>query len=164
LIEASALHDTGRGGTGSVAVAGVSGYSENMAPCVCAEGVNQNTGTHGLMHAYQSASAANARSGTINLSNGGTITAPKTTYKTAKGKAVDAMQKTFPESGCDKKCIEAQLDSYHKQCGIKNSTTIKAVQTGGISESAADAAVTARSARIAGQRRGGRCFPLIFSL
>ncbi|WNP96771.1 HNH/endonuclease VII fold toxin-2 domain-containing protein, partial [Pseudomonas aeruginosa] len=49
-IEASALHDKGRGGKGSVPLKGISNYSENKAPCVCAEGVNQNVGTHGLMH------------------------------------------------------------------------------------------------------------------
>jgi hypothetical protein len=63
------------------------------------------------------------------------------------------MQKTFPESDCDEKCIAAQLDAYHKQCGINDKTTIKAVETGGISESAADAAVKARSQRIANSRR-----------
>ena len=151
LIEASALHDTGRGGSGSEPLAGISGYSENLAPCVCAEGVNQNTGTHGLMHAYQSAAAAGARTGEISLADGSSITAPKTTYGTAKKRAIEAMQKTFPESKCDPACIAAQLDSYHNQCGVNDKTTIKAVDTGKITTSEADAAVRARSQRISQQ-------------
>lgn len=148
LIEASALHDVGRGGPGSVAVAGVSNYSENLAPCVCAEGVNQNTGTHGLLHTFQSAAAAKAREGVIPLSDGTTITEKKTTYGTAKRKAAEAFKKTFPESDCDTKCIEAQLDAYHNQCGINNKTTIKAVETGQSDLSAAETAVNARSAAV----------------
>lgn len=155
LIEASALHEEGRGGPGCVAVEDVSDYSENLAPCVCAEGVNQNVGTHGLMHAYQSASASHARSGKIPLSNGKTMTAKKTTYGTAKKKAIEAMQKAFPDSKCDPKCIETQLDNYHNQCGITDETTIKAVETGGITESEADTAVAARSGRVASMRAAG---------
>lgn len=160
LIEASALHDTGRGGSGSEPLDGISNYSENMAPCVCAEGKNQNTGTHGLMHAFQSAAASSAKTGTIKVSNNTTITAKKTTYGTAKNKAAKAMTEVFPESKCDEKCIKAQLDNYHKQCGINNKTPVKAVETGGISKSDAVNAVKERTKRIASSRgvagRGGR--------
>jgi len=149
LIEASALHDKGRGGKGSTSLKGITDYSENMAPCVCAEGKNQNTGTHGLMHAFQSASAANAPVGAISTEGGGSVTAPKTTYGTAKKKAFEAMKKTFPESKCSEECISAQLDAYHNECGIKDKTTIKAVQTGGIDEADALAAAKSRSARVA---------------
>ncbi|MGE5681269.1 MAG: HNH/endonuclease VII fold toxin-2 domain-containing protein [Bacillota bacterium] len=157
LIEASSLHDVGRGGSKSTPLEGISNYSESLAPCVCAEGKNQNTGTHGLMHAFQSASASKAKTGTISLSGGGKITAKKTTYGTSKKKASKAMKKTFPESNCKEKCIQAQLDSYHKQCGINNKTPVKAVETGGISESEATSAVRARSQRIsASTNQGGR--------
>lgn len=153
LIEASALHDTGRGGRGSVPVKGLSNYEEGKAPCVCAEGVNQNTGTHGLMHTFQSASAVNAKEGAIVLSNGKSITAKKTSYGTAKKNAVDAFTKTFPESKCNKKCIEAQLDSYHKnKCGINDKTTIKAVETGQTDLTAAEQAVVERSRRVRATR------------
>ena len=87
----------------------------------------------------------------IELSDGNSITAKKTTYGTAKRKAIEAMKKTFPESACDPDCLEAQLDNYHNQCDITDKTTIKAVETGGISESNAEAAVAARSAAIRGQ-------------
>jgi hypothetical protein len=155
LIEASALHQTGRGGPSCVAVEGVHSYSENLAPCVCAEGVNQNTGTHGLMHTYQSADAAKARTGSIPLSNGKTMTDKKTTYGTAKEKAMDAMEKTFPESDCDRDCLAAQLDAYHGQCGINNKTTIKAVETGQTEVGIADQMVAERSERIAGRLATG---------
>jgi hypothetical protein len=155
LIEASALHDVGRGGKGSVPVNGVSGYREGAAPCVCAEGVNQHTGTHGLMHTFQSAAASKARSGPISLSNGSTITAKKTTYGTAKKSAIGAMKKTFPQSSCNEKCLEKQLDNYHKQCGVNDKTTIKAVETGSPDVSAAQKAVAARTLRITAGRTAG---------
>lgn len=152
LIEASALHDVGRGGEGCIPVEGMSGYSENMAPCVCAEGATQNVGTHGLMHTYQSAGAAKCKSGEIPLSGGESITAKKTTYKEAKENSIESMKKAFPESVCDKDCLEAQLDAYHNQCGVNDSTKIKAVETGQTDVSAADKAVADRSARVQASR------------
>lgn len=155
LIEASALHKVGRGGIGSVPVAGMSGYSENMAPCVCAEGVTQNVGTHGLMHTYQSAGAAKCSTGDIALSNGESIRDKKTTYKDAKENSIEAMKKAFPESTCSKECLEAQLDAYHSQCGVNDSTGIKAVETGQTDVSAADEAVKGRTARVFASRTAG---------
>jgi hypothetical protein len=157
LIEASALHDVGRGGTESTPLKGISNYSENMAPCVCAEGINQNTGTHGLMHTFQSAAASSCSEEEIKLSNNKTITAKKTTYGEAKKQASAAMKKTFPESQCDEKCIEAQLDAYHEQCGINDDTPIKAVETGQTDLTAADKAVHDRSARIKASRITSTC-------
>ncbi len=160
LIEASALHDTGRGGSGSTPLEGIHDYSENMAPCVCAEGTNQHVGTHGLMHSYQSEAASTARTGTINVSGGGTITDKKTTYGTAKKKAAKCMTEVFPESECDEACIKAQLDAYHNQCGINDKTTIKAVDEGSIDYSDAVDEVAARTERIGSSRAssggGGR--------
>ncbi|HEX2961519.1 MAG TPA: HNH/endonuclease VII fold toxin-2 domain-containing protein [Ignavibacteriales bacterium] len=157
LIEASALHASGRGGSGSIPLQGIKNYNENMAPCVCAEGKNQNTGTHGLMHAFQSASASKAKPGAIKLKGGRTITEKRTTYGKAKKQSVKAMKKTFPESNCKEKCIQAQLDHYHKDCGLENDTPIKAVKTGKITESDANAAVKARSKRVsAAANQGGR--------
>jgi hypothetical protein len=155
LIEASALHETGRGGPGCTAVKGVENYSEAMAPCVCAEGTTQNTGTHGLMHTFQSAAASKCREGTIALSDGSSMTAKKTTYGTAKKKAIEAFHKTFPESDCDDKCLAAQMDAYHKQCGIDDRTPIKAVETGQTDLTAAEKAVADRSALVQASRATG---------
>lgn len=155
LIEASALHDTGRGGKESTPLKGISNYSENKAPCICAEGINQNTGTHGLMHTFQSASAASARTGEIELSTGDFITDKKTTYGTAKKKATEAVEKTFPQTKCDPACLEEQMDNYHKQCGMNDRTTIKAVETGQTDISAAEKAVAERTDRIVQSRAPG---------
>ncbi|PTQ73701.1 HNH/endonuclease VII fold toxin-2 domain-containing protein [Pseudomonas sp. GV071] len=157
LVEASALHDVGRGGKGSTPLKGISNYNENKAPCVCAEGVNQNVGTHGLMHTFQSASSSRARKGELTTSKGAKFTAKKTTYKTAKTQAMTAMAKVFPQSKCSKACTEAQLDHYHKQCGINDRTPIKAVETGQTDVTAANRSIAARNARLAAARgRGGR--------
>lgn len=158
LIEASALHDEGRGGDDSIAVKGMNNYNENMAPCVCAEGKNQNTGTHGLMHTFQSASAAKCKEGEIPLSDGSKIVAKRTTYGQAKSQAAKAFKKTFPESKCSEKCITAQLDAYHNQCDINDDTVIKAVETGQTDVKAAKQAVIDRSAAVQASRatRGRR--------
>jgi hypothetical protein len=134
LIEASALFDKGRGGSDSVPLAGVNtgteDYNEDKAPCVCAEGVNQNTGSHGRMHTLQSTEAAKAKEADLKLSNGKTIRQKATTYKKAKQNGIQAMKTTFPNSNCEDGCIEKQLDNYHSQCGINDKTKIKAVETG----------------------------------
>ena len=110
--------------------------------------MNQNTGTHGLMHSYQSACASKASSSTILLANGYSITHKKTTYGQAKKNGSAAMGKVFPESGCKAQCIEKQLDNYHNQCGIDDDTPIKAVETGGIKEAEFKQAVVERAKRI----------------
>ena len=71
------------------------------------------------------------------------------------------MQKVFPESECDPACIKAQLNAYHQQCGVNNSTPIKAVETGNSTRAgvkAADQALKNREdaiTRAAGARGGG---------
>jgi hypothetical protein len=156
LIEASALFDTGRGGAGSTPLMGIVNYNQAKAPCVCAEGVSQNVGTHGLMHTFQSAVASKCESGDLPLAPDGMLRDVKwTTYRDAKASAFKAMQKVFPDSKCSQKCIEAQLDNYHRQCGIKQHTRIKAVGTGQKDLAAAEKAVAERSARVWGLRGGG---------
>jgi len=109
------------------------------------------------MHTYQSSGSAKARRGNLTFENGYTTKAKRMSYKKAKGNAVTAMSKAFPQSKCSKKCIEAQLDNYHNQCGIKDTTQIKAVETGQSDVRAANQAVSARNARLASPRgRGGR--------
>jgi hypothetical protein len=156
LIEASALHDVGRGHGDSVAVEGMHDYSESMAPCVCAEGVNQNTGTHGLMHTFQSAKAAKCPVGEIPLSEGDPIEAKQTTYGQAKKDAAAAMKKTFPDSDCSPGCIKAQLDAYHNQCGVTDDTKIKAVETGQTDVAAAQDKVDDRAERVQANTRAAR--------
>lgn len=149
LIEASALFGKGRGGNKrdsdnnlvSVPLAGVNtgseSYNENKAPCVCAEGTSQYTdGTHGWMHTTQSIENAKCPKGMLTVGNEPDTLPVEfphvTTYGEAKKNAIAAMQKVFPGSKCDPKCLEAQLDNYHNQCGIKDDTKIKAVTEGWI--------------------------------
>lgn len=139
LIEASSLFVDGRGGTGSVPLGGVNStgpdnvYNENKAPCVCAEGTSQHMdGSHGWMHTLQSVENDKCPKGMIPV-NGVDKEFPNvTTYKAAKANAITAMQKVFPGSKCDPKCLEAQLDNYHNQCGVTDDTKIKAVVEGNI--------------------------------
>lgn len=135
LIEASSLFDTGRGGSNSKPLAGVNtgtvSYNEDDAPCICAEGINQNTGTHGLMHTFQSQESMKMPQGTLPLKNGGAVSGHRVqTYKQGKENANKARKKAFPASFCDDKCIDKQLDNYHQQCGISDDTKIKAVVEG----------------------------------
>lgn len=135
LIEASALFDSGRGGAGSRPLQGVlpNTYNENDAPCVCAEGINQNTGSHGWMHTFQSLTAMNMPEEDVFLANGTKLPNQMRmqTYKQAKSNGFEAMKKAFPKSKhCTQGCIEAQLDNYHQQCGINDTTKVKAVVEG----------------------------------
>ena len=150
LVEASALHNVRRGkDPDSIPLAGIHDYDEHKAPCVCAEGKNQNTGTHGLMHTFQSAKAAKCKEGKIALSNGTETELTKvTTYAAARDNGIAAFHKVFPRSKCSKECLQAQVDSYHKRCGLKDSTRIRAVETGQTDMAAAERAVAAREARV----------------
>jgi uncharacterized protein DUF4150/HNH/endonuclease VII toxin of polymorphic toxin system len=150
LIEASALHEVGRGGSDSTPLPGVSSsYREGKAPCVCAEGTNQHVGTHGMMHTFQSAAAAKSTQ-TMKLSDGSKVKA--TTYGQAKHQATEAFQKTFPESRCNPDCLKAQLDHYHNEQGINDTTPIKAVETGAMPIDEAEFTAHLRQQAAAGVR------------
>jgi hypothetical protein len=158
LVEASSFFNVGRGGSRSTAVQGTDQYSQGKAPCVCAEGVNQYQGTHGLMHTFQSfAAKAKETVAKLLLEDGTTLETKVTTYGEARDQGVAASTKTFPESGCDEDCLKAQLDAYHNQCGINDSTQCKQVVTGYSDAKAyndAEQAVVNRSARIVAERAG----------
>ncbi len=159
LIEASALHDVGRGKpktsksgvvTPSIPLKGVSNYKEGEAPCICAEGVNQNTGTHGILHSFQSAENASAPVEVLEFANGAKQSEKVVTYAQAKENACQAVHKAFPYNGCSSECIKHQLDHYHNKCGINDSTKIKAVEEG-----KTDAAALEHAAADAEERAGG---------
>lgn len=116
-------------------------YVPEKAPCICVEGTNQYHGTHGLMHTFQSTAAINsAKPGSVDLTFIKTVDGVKTpeqvkvesptTYKDAKEQGVKAVSEVFPDSGCKSACLDAQLDAYHKQCGISDDTKCKSVMTG----------------------------------
>jgi hypothetical protein len=75
-------------------------YSKGAAPCICVEGASHSVGTHGMMHQCQSYSAGRMVNPTLR--------------KVTKA-AVGAVKVVFPESGCDPKCLEAQLNNYHQE-------------------------------------------------
>ena len=153
MIEASSFFESGRGpADGSVPLRGTEGYDADKAPCICVEGTNQYHGTHGLMHAYQSTAAAqSARSGTVALANGSALSTEVTDFGTARQQSIEAATKTFPQSGCNPKCLESQINAYHRDCGIKDRTPIKSVQEGYVGSDAVEAAdmvVANRSRRL----------------
>ncbi|MGH8354712.1 MAG: HNH/endonuclease VII fold toxin-2 domain-containing protein, partial [Pseudomonas sp.] len=76
-------------------------YSVNKAPCVCAEGPNQTTASHGLMH-VRTGVVAQAKQ-----KNG------EWTRKQATDTGVKAMTKTFPGTKACEACLKKQLDKYH---------------------------------------------------
>lgn len=160
LVEAGSFFNKGRGGKESKAIKGTSPYNGDKAPCICVEGCNQYHGTHGLMHTYQSNAALNsgAQSKRITFEDDTSARLVSVTYGQAKGFGVAAVGKTFPESGCDPACTEAQLDAYHNQCGIDDQTDCRMIATGYKGDSAQKAANTAvanRSKHIQAARAKG---------
>lgn len=100
-------------------------YSYNDAPCVCAEcpqdGSGRYEGDHGFLHSIQGklevAAIENAPAGKKDRA---------WTYKKAKAAGIRALQQTFPSSKCSRKCLQAQLDAYHKkQANIKDSDDLR---------------------------------------
>jgi hypothetical protein len=157
LIEGSALFSIRAGKKGASALAsfpngslgsGTAPYNVNKAPCVCAEGVGHDAGgTHELMHTLQSASAMRQPQKPLALSNGTTMNSRAWSYKEAKKSATDAFATVFKQSGCSEECLNAQLDAYHRQCGINDSTEIKAVATSDISPEELAEAIAEAEAR-----------------
>jgi hypothetical protein len=144
---------------GTFSSKGLEKYDEDMAPCVCAEGTSYNRGgTHELMHVFQKAQNEKAPGGTLPLGRGSKEFPHVTTYGQAKESAANAHSKVFPASGCDPECIKAQLDAYHNQCGIKDSTKIKAVSEGvepRLDEAAAQAQADERASLVYSERIAG---------
>lgn len=108
-------------------------YNPGLAPCVCAEGTSSAMGgTHELMHVFQKAEAMKVPLSAAGLptvdGNSGKIRV--TSYGEAKESGTKAFQKVFDDAGCDDKCIKAQLDAYHNQCGINDNTPCKAITAG----------------------------------
>ena len=165
LVEASAFVNSRGDKDKMVRVAGIGKYEPDKAPCICVEGENQNQGTHGLMHTYQSTAAGYTRNGgqliekspgTIAMADGTTYNGITSTYGDAKEDGVKAVKKAFPESPCDPGCLIAQLDAYHNEVGLDDKTPCKAVVTGGHGQKAqtnANQSVKSRSARLSAGKK-----------
>jgi hypothetical protein len=131
LVEAAACFDIGRGGSGSDAFVDCGTYDQEKAPSICAEGTDHGTGTHGLMHTFQSDSAIDCDAGEITCTSGKKVQVDrKTNYKDARDSGVDAAAEVSPEANCSEDCLKAQMDAYHKdECKMKDNTEPKAVAT-----------------------------------
>ena len=80
------------------------------APTMCLEGANNTHGSHGAAHGklFDAMSDYRIQSGQDTLS-----------YEQAKDKALDAVTEPrplAPASGCNRKCLEQQLDAYYEKC------------------------------------------------
>jgi Domain of unknown function (DUF4150)/GHH signature containing HNH/Endo VII superfamily nuclease toxin 2 len=129
IVEASAFHDVGRGGSGSRTLKGCKEYNTNTAPCCCVSG-GAYSDEHGRMSALRGLGALACTEGTVTTTSGAKIKKPHvTTYGAAKKRAARALVLTFPQ--CKEECILAQFDSYDKEHKLKNETEIRATTYGG---------------------------------
>ena len=108
LIPGTYITGDGASGCGS--------YKYNDAPVVCAEGTNDTNGSHGAAHgAMDDAASDRMNKITETLS-----------YEDARDAAIESHIKTFPFSLCSKKCLQAQMDNYHKKkAGCNESAQLK---------------------------------------
>jgi len=83
-------------------IEGWGNYDVDKAPCVCAEGPNYHTATHGQLHTRRGVVALHAKD-----------SAGQWSCKDASKTGAKAVCKTFPKSGCSEECIEKQLNDYH---------------------------------------------------
>ncbi|SDH22277.1 GHH signature containing HNH/Endo VII superfamily nuclease toxin 2 [Pseudomonas flavescens] len=107
LIEASAFLEPGtrkEGGSLRAQFAN-SKYDLDQAPCVCAEGPDNTTATHGLMHTYQGVRAKK-------LAPDGVWTLRQATECGAA-----SVNMVF-QGGCNEKCLQAQLHAYHGNADV----------------------------------------------
>lgn len=88
---------------------GCLGYDPNEAPTVCVEGTNNSHGSHGVAHR-----ALGAELDKLELPKGRKILkGEQITKKDAISAASKSIETAFPESGCEPKCIEAQLRAFY---------------------------------------------------
>ena len=130
VVEASSFLEAGSRAGNPIPIEGWGNYDDAAAPCVCVEGENQTTSTHGQMHLRQGVVSANKMD-----SNGMWSRAEATDT------GVEAVCKTFPDSECDADCLKAQLDAYHdKACTSDPEKPIRAISTMAEDEQARSAA------------------------
>ena len=85
-------------------------YEESQAPTICAEGANNSNGSHGNIH-------RELRTILKDLKIRGKAVPYNSPIKmkVAIASGVASVNKAFPTSGCNPKCIKAQLDEYYKK-------------------------------------------------
>lgn len=75
-------------------------YSEGASPTICAEGVNQYSGSHGAIHAVTDKA----------LKTSPYANQSEMPYTTARDLALAEVSRLY---GCNMKCLQAQLDAYY---------------------------------------------------
>lgn len=94
---------------------GVAGYDHGAAPTMCVTGCSWHSGNHQYAHTAQSvldgATAAKNGNGKVSIA------------QAAKNGAT-ATRALFPESGCRKGCIEAQIKQGHQEMGLGPNTEV----------------------------------------
>ncbi|QGA50128.1 MULTISPECIES: PAAR-like domain-containing protein [Pseudomonas] len=123
LVEAHSFTATGSGR--QTPLPQFPNYDEKDAPCICVQcpqdGSGRYEGDHGFMHAAQGkleqAAIEGAPPGQKDYA---------WNYGQSRSAGVRALQQTFPKSKCSKKCLEAQLDAYHKNTvGVRDKTPVR---------------------------------------
>lgn len=82
------------------------GYAKGGAPTLCVEGANNGNGTHGQIHDVLALQ--------MDIYKKNPLGGKTMDYDTARAKGVHSVMMTFPESKCNEKCLEEQLDAYYK--------------------------------------------------
>lgn len=84
-------------------------YNHDEAPTMCVEGANNGNGSHGKAHDELVKIVDKYKEGSI-------FSGPRenASYGKMRDMGIDSVEKTFPESKCDEKCLRAQLDAYYK--------------------------------------------------
>ncbi|WP_404977192.1 HNH/endonuclease VII fold toxin-2 domain-containing protein [Acidovorax sp. PRC11] len=88
---------------------GCPGYEPSEAPTVCVEGTNNTHGSHGMAHNALMVELSN-----FEYPSGSKI--PKgaeITKESAINAGVSSVRMAFPESGCDERCLKAQLHAFY---------------------------------------------------
>jgi GHH signature containing HNH/Endo VII superfamily nuclease toxin 2 len=89
--------------------AGCEGYTKGSAPVICLEGASNNHGSHGMAH--------QTLKGFADIYNGGKNKPPKDiSYEQMRNESLKSIKhSTSPQ--CSQECLQAQMDSYYKECG-----------------------------------------------
>ena len=95
-------------------------YTRSTAPCVCAQGLNQHSGTHGEYHKIVDLAEFEAFEAGTDYK-----------YKQARNNAVGSVSKVnnlqSPEKEKVEGCVKLQLDNYYQdRCGMKEGETVNA--------------------------------------
>lgn len=121
LVEVHCFTKVGERESGA-RVHGFAKYDDKKAPCVCCDESSRYHGDHGSMHSIQGMSERACMDADGPRSQMGGADGAWN-YGAAKQGALVAHQTTFPASECRDDCLEAQLDAYHEQVGVKDDDT-----------------------------------------